>query len=179
MDSSKENIVYYNKLAMTKKPCKLIGNIKWILLEDIYWNVWPVYNINLKLNNNNNDFTIKSYWVTNYWDMRFDWQIPWLFVKINWKNYNPKVWDYLIAKVNPDNHYIIELFPTEWKSVLQMNKEIDNLGIPYCTWKQLTQDNNKSQINYFDNNLFVWLLIWIILCTIFTLIYKKIKKSKK
>jgi hypothetical protein len=28
MDSSKENIVYYNKLAMTKKPCKLIGNIK-------------------------------------------------------------------------------------------------------------------------------------------------------
>jgi hypothetical protein len=177
-----DGITFLWRLSKTEKPCKIFWEIQGLYINDIYWNVSPIkeWNITIyKLWNKDIKYTLKTYWWTNSEDAKVNDVPNQLLQKINWKNYSPQIWDYLIAKVNPENNYIIELFPTEWKSVNNMLDDMKSLNIPYCTRKQLIQNNDKPRIDYFNNNLYIWFLIWIVLFLVIVLLYKKFKKSKK
>jgi hypothetical protein len=137
------------------------------------------YDINIKSLNNINLYHLNTFWVNKGYTNTNCWSKIWILNNLDWKNYDPKIWDIIIAKVNPEYNYIIELFPTEWKSVNNMLDDMKSLNIPYCTRKQLTKNNDKPQIDYLNNNLYIWFLIWIVLFLVVVLLYKKFKKYKK
>ncbi len=172
LSNTDNDINFYKQKISTNNPCKIIWQIKWIELKDITWNVWPVYEINLNLNNNWKNYTVKSYWVTNFWDLRFEWQIPWLYIKTDWENYNPNIWDYILAKINPKNNYIIKLFKTEWISINDLNNKIKSINIPYCKYNET--NNNLNYNNYY---IFWWTIILILLIFVFLKTFKQRKKS--
>ena len=176
MTDGKEEIQFYNQKFLSWEKCITQWQIKWINLEYITWNVWPVFDVNINLENNWIQKTIKSYWVMNFWDSHFEWEIPGLFVKVNEKKYVPEIGDQIVAKINPENNYISELYLMNWKSINEINDFAKTLNLPYCSWNTITQEPEKLLQNYSNYSLF-WSLV-LALIIFWVLVFKLLKNKK-
>jgi hypothetical protein len=136
------------------------------------------YKIYLQSLDKKNKFLIKSYWVQK-WDEKIQCgNEVWIYSKINWKIYNPQLWDYIIAKVNQENSYINELYSSEWKSIDDLASFSNSINIPYCSWSLIKKEeieNNKINLSI---NILYWISVFLIL-VICILIFKIYSHKKK
>lgn len=155
-----------NNYSTWNNYCKVLWRINEIKVN-IDKNSECLWYFSIKLKNINKN--IYSYWVQNWDENRNCWSEAWLYKKINWKAYNPQVWDYIIAKINPENNYINELYETKWKSINELNSIIKSINIPDCV-----QEKNV------DYGFFYYIVWWIIILILVIFIFlKKMKKLKK
>lgn len=174
----------------------------WLKLSDSLWKsnsyckvLWRVSNLNVEAISNSdciNDYSInlkqlwkkefyliKSLWVQKWDENRNCWPNVWIFNKIEWKYYNPQIWDYILSKINTENNYINTLYKTEWKSINELNSMANSLEIPYCSWS-ITLPKNKEVYNFTPENnnyIFSWIIAFLIILVLF--LSYKLYKSKK
>ncbi len=166
-----------NNLSNTKNYCLINWKVNKIEAKlNIESSCLSDFNIYIK-SNQNKDFLIKSFWVEKqYLKLKNCWNEAWIYNKIENKNYNPQLWDYLVAKINPENNYISELFLMNWKSWNEINDFAKTLNLPYCSWNTITQEPEKIPQNNFNYYLFWSLILTFII--ILVLVFKLLKFKK-
>ncbi len=161
----------------TDKPCLIVWYIKSLNIDLIDWNASSVLDYKIWISPfwNIKENFYYSMWIIKTWE--WNWiDNAWLLKKINWKSYMPQLWDNLVAKINPENNYINELFLMNWKSWNEINDFVKTLNLPYCSWNTITQELEKNPQNNSNYYLF-WSLI-LALIIIWVLVFKLLKFKK-
>lgn len=167
-----------NNRAESKNLCKIWWYIQSLSRDYIKWNVSAISDFKIIVYSfwDVKKFEITSMWVINNLQLE-NFNKNWLLTPINWKIYNPQLWDYIIAKVNSENNYINELYLWTWKDIEELDKISKNISLPYCKWEFISE---KKQTNSEIWNIQVLfsLIIFFLIIIILILIFK-IYKSKK
>lgn len=160
-----------NNYSSWKNYCKISWRIN-ELKVDIDKNSECLWYFSLIVNKIN----IHSYWVQNWDENRNCWKEVWLYKKINWKAYIPQPWDNLVAKINPENNYISELYLMNWKSWNEINDFAKTLNLPYCSWNTITQEPEKTPQN--NSNYYLYWSLILAFIIIWVLVFKLLKFKK-
>lgn len=163
----------------TDIPCLKIWFIKSLEMDFIDWNASEIHDYKIWISPfwKNTESYIYSMGIfkNSQWDGI---ESAWLLEKIEGKNYIPELWDNIIAKINPENNYVNEIFLQNWKSLDQINDFLNTLKEPYCTWwvvksetkKELVTNTTSEYQNFtFPIIIFLIIVIWVLIFKIYKL----------
>lgn len=174
----KDWILILDNLKKSDSYCKYVWRIK--DLNTIHNNdsdCIKYFNITLDSLNHQKDYLIKSMWVVNWDENRNCWEEIWIYNKIDWVQYNPQLWDYLVAKINPENSYINDLYLMNDESINEINSFYNNLDLPSCE-SIIKAKNENSILNNLQENYFIFSIIFILIFIIWIIIWKRLKFKK-
>lgn len=162
----------------TDTPCIKIWFIQSLEMDFLKWNASAI-----------NDYKI---WVSPFWrieksyiysmwifkNSEWNWiSYPWLLQKVNEENYIPELWDYIIAKINPENNYINELFLQNKKSINDIITFSKTLNLPECKLVVEKNENITNTSKNYQEYIFIWILV-LLLIIIWVLIFKIYKLKR-